>query len=483
MVALLAFSIGVGATIVAVQFLRPHTTVVLPTNPKPLTNWFAGDVHTHAVGDASLLEHPACERDQGKPLVEDACADRVVELMLHAASRNGLDWLILSEHGPWLGVRDLAHIRDYDPKQGQTAWRLIRDAADLQSVSFGIRALMGEELGSAPPFSSSGHFNAYQIDDYIPHDTSAVADAAYIQAVADAGGWGGINHPFLGANTWDCWFPTSTWVSNPAGIPARPCPTSASDFASTPFRESSTGALAAMEILNGRSFPVPGVLEQWDLLLQQGYRVWAVGGSDAHVLSRGFDSWRHGVEGFLGGQAFVGSSKTFVYVPAEQYSEPAEGYDSTDPSDPIRSGILDGRTVASNGGFAMAQIANVLPGGSVEVPPGEVTVEVGVVWQREFTPSGDQPTSIRVVVSQFGPQCAEFACEISAETECLTEPCVAGRDPLQVSPLDGEHETAVIPVSLPEDWVRGYVRVEVLGAPNEGAPSIGAFVSPIFLER
>jgi hypothetical protein len=80
--------------------------------------------------------------------------------------------------------------------------------------------------------------------------------------------------------------------------------------------------------------------------------------------------------------------------PAEQYSEPAEGYDSTDPSDPIRSGILDGRTVASNGGFAMAQIANVLPRGSVEVPPGEVTVEVRVCG----SPNSRSPAGRRLAV-------------------------------------------------------------------------------------
>ena len=238
-----------------------------------------------------------------------------------------------------------------------------------------------------------------------------------------------------------------------------------------------------MEVLNGRSFPLPGVLDQWDQLLQQGYRVWGVGGSDAHVLSRGFDSWKHGVEGRLGGEVFVGSSQTFVYVPKDRYAAPTDGYDSTDPSDPIREGIQLGRTVASNGGFATAQVVDALPGGSIQVPEGEVRVEVSVTWQRDFTPGGDSPTSIRIVLSQYGPQCAEFACEMIVRTECLAEPCIAGSELLQASELDGTHDSAVIPVTLPADWVRAYVRVEVLGAPNEGAPSIGAFVSPIYLVR
>ena len=485
MVALVAFLIGAGLTFVGIWILNPGTPVVpAPTRVKALENWHVGDVHTHAVGDAPLIDHPACARPRGEALPEQACAAQVVRLMLRAATANGLEWLILSEHGPWLGVRGLTHIGHYDPEQGRTEWDEIRAAAEEESVAFGIRALMGEELGSAPPFSSSGHFNAYQIDEYVPNDTAAVPDASYIQDVAEAGGWGGINHPFLGANAWDCWFPTSTWVSNLLGLQRKVCTIGASDFAPNPFLDAtSREALAAMEILNGSALPLPGVLPQWDQLLQQGYRVWAVGGSDAHVLSRGFDSWKHGVDGQLGGQVHVGSSKTFVYVPTGQYAEPVDGYDSTDPADPIRNGIRLGRTVASNGGFAMAQIANTLPGSSVSVPEGEVNVEVSVVWQRDFTTDGDPPSSIRVVSSQYGPRCMEQPCEIAATTGCVTRPCVAGTEPLDVTSLDSDHDQAVVSVVLPEDWARAYLRVEVLGGSNEGSPTTGAYVSPIFLER
>jgi hypothetical protein len=483
---LLGVGLGVGGTLTVLWITGAFETVeavVEVEAPRPLKDWTTGDVHTHAVGDAPLVDHPGCRRPNGQELTSSDCARQLVELMLEAAQRNGLDWLILSEHGPWLGVPGLTRIGKYDFDQAQRHWNLIRTAANDLSVLAGVRALMGEELGSAPPFSFTGHFNAYQIDDYVRNTTAAVADTKYIEAVSDGGGFGGINHPFQGGNGWDCWYPSSTWASNPLGFPRHGCEFGASDFAPTPFDDDlGRGGLVAMEITNGGVFPPPGTVEQWDALLQQGYRIWAVGASDAHTLSRGADSWAHGIKGRLGGERRLGSSRTFVFVP--DYPKPAEGYDSTDQEDPIRHAIVAGRTVASNAGFATAQVADALPGGTLKVAEtGDVAIEVLVRWETEFTPGGRGPNSIRLVLSQYGPECATIRCEQIVDARCIADGCVPGEERLTPSMVGAEHEQVLTSVILPDGWNRAYVRVEVLEGESEQPPRYGAFASPVFVER
>jgi hypothetical protein len=333
------------------------------------------------------------------------------------------------------------------------------------SVATEIRALMGEELGSAPPISFRGHFNAYYTPDYIRNTTKEVPDSDYIQAVEDSGGWGGINHPHVGGNQWRCWYPA----------PDRGCPQGAADFAAPALAPTaSTPSLVAIELTNGGRFPPPETLAQWDEYLRQGYAVWAVGASDAHTLSRGVDTISH-----IKGQPEenkLGSSKTFVYVP--EYAPPGEGYSSTDPDDPVRRAIATGRTVASNGGFAVAEVttdqaSNVLPGGTVNMPTeGEVPIVVVVGWEQNFSGS-DPPESVRIVFSQVGEQCRDhLVCESRVRTLTPTAEQIE----------QGRLEEQVI---LPVGWTAAYIRVEVLGTfeVQDVARPIGAFVSPVFINR
>jgi hypothetical protein len=238
-----------------------------------------------------------------------------------------------------------------------------------------------------------------------------------------------------------------------------------------------------MEITNGGVFPPLGTLEQFDRLLAEGFAVAAVGGSDAHTLSRAADTWEHGTRGILGGEAGVGRSNTSAFI--SEYQDPAPGYDSRDPNDPVRLAILSGATVASNAGFATAQIAGTVPGSSVTVDgDGDIAIEVLATWQREFTPLGGGPDSIRVILGQFGQECASGACSQVITTGCLESNCAPGIvQDLTVEDLEnGIHQQATITVLMPAEWDRAYLRVEVLESESD-TPRFGAFTSPWFLGR
>jgi len=125
------------------------------------------------------------------------CARKLVGLILEPAVRNDVEWLVLAEHGPWLGGDNPG---TYSEARGRENWNLIRAAADDLSFERGVRALLGEELGTAAGVGAAGHFSAYYIDDYVENGPFDRTEVKY----AEAGGWGAINHPDTGS-TWDCW--------------------------------------------------------------------------------------------------------------------------------------------------------------------------------------------------------------------------------------------------------------------------------------
>ncbi|HYO60736.1 MAG TPA: hypothetical protein VEU29_02435, partial [Actinomycetota bacterium] len=220
-------------------------------------------------------------------------------------------------------------------------------------------------------------------------------------------------------------------------------------------------AFRAIELTNGGRFPTKETLAMWDELLVQGYEVWGVGGSDAHSRSVDVRDLLHGGPG-LANLGKIGVSRTYAFVPEDL--APVEGYDATDPDDPVRRAIYSGGVVASNGPRALAVIGDAGPGETATIPPGEVTVQVGILWPLAFSSEHPHPDRVRLTYSKIAPGCGD-ACPRALVVE---------RD----APADSHVMT--VPLALPAEWERAYVRVEVVA--DDDKP-LGAFVSPIFIER
>ncbi|HEX2196983.1 MAG TPA: hypothetical protein VHJ76_08675 [Actinomycetota bacterium] len=406
--------------------------------------WKMGDVHVHASGDHGLFRHADCLEP---PEVEDLeCARRLVQKTAEAAVASKARWVILVEHGAWVSYRGPLFDPECDLDKGTSEWDQLRAAAEEVSPASGVRMLMGEELGTSGS-SFDGHFSAYSIPEYVPNCIDAVPDIEYVQGVDDVAGWGAINHPFGGGNKWDCWYPGSRCDGGAVAF-AEP---SASDVA----------AFRAIELSNGGKFPDEKTLARWDELLVQGYRIWGVGGSDAHTRSKRPQDVVHGGPGYPN-IGKIGASRTHVYVPEDV--TPVEGFDATDADDPVRQAIYSGRVVASNGPRALAVIHDVLPGETKTIPAGDVTVLVGIRWPERFSEEHVDPATVRVVYSKIAPDCGD-ACPL---------PLVIQRDAV----TDANEMT--VPIVLKAEWEEVYVRVEVVSG---GKKPVGAFVSPIFVNR
>jgi hypothetical protein len=453
-----AGGVGIAIGFAAARILQPDAELSPGAGrgepPPPLTDWAVGDVHVHAAGDRNLIDHPDCKVDEpadsDEYLPPDECAEQLVRITLGAARDNEADWIILVEHGAWLGFKSLTN---YDPDQGTSEWNDLKVAANELSPRFGVRTLMGEELGTAGA-SFAGHSSAYQIDDYVPNSYRRVPDSEYVQNVDRTGGWGSVNHPFEGGNAWDCWYPRD----------GRRCGLGAVGFAERLGTPKDLAAFRALELTNGGDFARAETVAKWDELLVQGYKVWPVGGSDAHTRSRTTGSLVH----LFTGQPNIGKilrSRTFVYV-GETDVAPQEGFDSTDEADPIRSAIYDGRVVASNGPFAAATLNGALPGSTVEIADGgDVQLTLNLRWPEQFTSKELDPREIRVVLAEIQPGCSE-ACQPDSIESFV--PAADAND--QVLQLD-----------YPASMDSGYVRVEVIG--RAGDRELGAFVAPIFVVR
>jgi hypothetical protein len=428
----------------------PEPRVQPPPTDLTFAGWHLGDVHTHAAGDFDLVDHAECEVKGGGFLPPPDCARSLVGEVLSAAHENGVQWVILVEHGPWLGLDNFPH---YDPDEGGLEWSMIEEAADSLATKYGVRALMGEELGTAV-LGTPGHFSAYQTNTYIPNDISRTRDVHYVEKVAKAGGWGAINHPYSGGNTWDCWYESSLAGCSPgaAGLAER---LDGSQTLPVAFR--------ALEITNGGDFPKTETLDRWDELLVQGLKVWPVGGSDAHTRSRTLNNivdFRLGVPTI----AKVGVSRTFAFVEGD--IGPTDGFRSTDADDPIRTSIFEGHTVASNGPLAVAGVGDVIPGGTVSIPVTSHQITLDIRWAEPFSAEQQTPSEVRVIYS-------------ATHAGCLPDLCIPDFQ-LTFTPAPGQHALA-LPLSIPSAWRSGYIRVEVRG--DDGDERLGAFTSPIFIRR
>jgi hypothetical protein len=398
-------------------------------------DWHFGDVHAHAAGDDNLKIHPECE---GQRLNEAACAQYLVKDVLTRAERSESDWVVFTEHGPWLGFQRQNSVELYDRAQAERGWNLIKGELDRQSRT-GIRGLMGQEMGTAAPactvidgkaagnFRSPGHFNVFSTPSFIDNsmmDCNETGANGYAAKPASRGAWGGINHPDNedGGSRWHCYGSEFDRNGVPHGVESQPqllrsrtCPLGVDQYAArTP---ESDATFRTLEVINGGNLPSAKTLGVWDMFLQNDFKIAAVGGGDGHTAPReakGSDirdcllkMFRiispatlgecvdEGAPEKVANHGKVGASgRTLAGYPSTQQTVTPGSYDSANEEDPARQAIRTGRTVATNGPEVTAQVAGAYPGSSVDVVAGR-KVPVRVDWVPTFQTVGDPPRDQR----------------------------------------------------------------------------------------
>lgn len=419
------------------------------------SQWRAGDVHVHAAGDSDLKRHPRC-KNAGTFLKPEECARETVRIIATAAQRAGLEWVILSEHGNWLGG-----VLRYDHDDGQQEWSLLRDASQSWSATSGPRLLLGQEQAS---YRYGAHFNTYLQTGLLPQPASDGDEVGFIERAAAAGAWGGINHPDDPRAPWSCWDGfegkalKERTCRKDAGVSGNPPLAEAYAERWTPdggLKAPSRGAtLRAVELTNGGALPSDQTLATWDSLLRKGYLIWATGGSDAHTVSRS-----HAIR--KPAEDKMGRSVTYAFI--EEDFAGGDDFDAADPDDPVRRAIFDGRTIASTGLLAIPMLEGRMPGEAID-PGGDTTLELTVHLQTKDA----QPGTITVVAAAL-----DGACRIS---------CKPGRVTRAITQQEWSAGKVLITIDVPSDVVRQYVRVEAT-ATRPGGASIGAWSSPIYIQR
>jgi hypothetical protein len=460
------------AAVVALSWLAGTGPAAAQTGgPLDADSWKAGDVHVHASGDSSLLTNRLCRDndviDDPVPQSQEsaqakACAEYLVDQIGRAASKAGLKWVVLAEHGPWLGLKRYdppLGIPTFDAAFGRTSWRLIRDSANRIAPPNKVRMLMGEELGSSPPATWSGHFSTYYTPDYIVNSHTDNKEWQYIERVRDAGGWGAINHPASGGNTWGCWTRSA-------------CDRGTIEFPSQ---------VKAMEIFTGNETVKREALVRWEQMLRYGLRVGIVGGSDVHTSRRPAEqlgSQQPGNHGEIGAD---GRARTYIYRP--DLGNPNAKFDSDSPTEPVRDALKHGRTIASDG----PKIALALDG----APPSDATLPsasgaytLTVRWDPN---SRFKINSLRIIMGEVvGERCVTDRCE--SASECAHSGCAIWRELAGVKPSAGEHTVAIRPVELYARQIGScleapatFLRVEARFDKSGSSRTFSAYSSPFYL--
>lgn len=429
----------------------PGTSV---NRPPDWAEWHPGDVHVHAAGDTHLGIHPQCPGDN---FPESLCAFHLANNVLERAKRFGAEWLIFTEHAPWLGFQRDNDVELYDHEQGEAQWEMIKDWLDTLSTP-DIRGLMGAELGTAAPactsvnaslefewtcrpipvfpfvfcafeprvrnfkLQSPGHYGVYSTPGFIDNsmvDCNETGENGYVDDAYDMGAWGGINHPDNadGGSPWWC-YASEVVDGDLRGREEQPqlgfrrfdrCPLGLDRYGvETP---NAYGAFRSMEIISGHNLPSAKTLGIWDMFLQNGFRVAAVGGGDGHTAPRKQDLAAAAIclarlhPDFPGPRPSIGecvdagsapgdpnhnksggSGRTLAHYPDMPVGGPL--FDSTNPSDPARLAIRHGRTVATNGPTATAQVKGGFPGATVAVGD-DAPFALRVNWRGSWTAVGD----------------------------------------------------------------------------------------------
>ena len=301
------------------------------------------------------------------------------------------------------------------------------------SNSANLALLWGLELGTSAPacasptggilpwvdgpvIDSPGHYGVYYTPNFIDDgifDCSETGSNGYVGDTADLGGFGGINHPRNpdGGSRWHCWNTVQRngvvegAETSPILFGNQRCARGIDNYAAAAATDSS--AFRSMEIISGDNLPQKTTLSRWDAMLQNRYRVAAVAGGDGHTAARKQDlgnaasclySQAPGESAAAYFACFIdkggkvkgtsvgkigGSGRTMVAVPKASLATAGV----SDPSNPVRSAIKSGATIATNGPRVLARIGTVLPGSSANAPTG--TVRLRVDWQADFKHAGD----------------------------------------------------------------------------------------------
>lgn len=532
---------------------------VLPGDvPEPMPvrqaapEWVAGDAHVHAAGDSGLQPHVRCQGVSGGL---DGCAEHLVRETLQRAKDNGARWVIFTEHGPWLGIKPTDKTAcappfgwpcktvpwiEHDTGQARRQWARITAAARRLSQEYGVRALMGQELGTAGHITilvsylehlpsqlkswypgdcagvEAGHFGVYYTPFGLLDDTAFDCnESRYLRTVDEGAAWGAVNHPDNedGGSRWFCWNEgdvspkDNTW--NPDSGGGARCATGVYEH---------PDEVQAIEIVSDQNMPSDISLRHLDALLLQGRQVALTGGGDAHTaapepqLSNNVrvGSLRiplpPGISQEPGNDAKVGLSGR-TYVPGDTI-EPGDVFSPTDPDDPVRQAIKRGHTVASTGPLGLPTIGRKVPGDIVNVTGGAVTVRVDFrearVVQGDLAHPGERQRTREVTVNGSGRR--ERASRINvvigrsgacrpgrnaAGSRCLADPDNRRVIRHEVTEAEREQGYAEISVPVPATLTQGFLRTETLFAPTERDERFqdgtryahGAFASPFHLRQ
>jgi hypothetical protein len=154
-----------------------------------------------------------------------------VEEQAQAAKNAGLSWVIITDHEEMMDAGDWNNAK--------------QDCEDAEMIT-GIKVMLGEEVGSVDPFSSQGHYLAYDINSYVDADNNC---QDMIDDVNSQGGFGYIAHPFNPPDDWADW--------------------------------SATG-YTGLEIMNGPTAQASAINKWTEILEDPSARIFAIGNSDAH---------------------------------------------------------------------------------------------------------------------------------------------------------------------------------------------------------
>jgi von Willebrand factor type A domain-containing protein len=470
-------------------------TVSGGSDPLDVTAWAPGDVHVHSAGDTSLRDNLLCRQNvagfpkSGKGTVtttqEQACATYLVDRTLKSAKGHGLKWVILSEHGVWLGVQapgaDYKDYLKYSEPEARSEWNMIRQTASGRAAPDGVRALIGEEIGSAPPATTSGHFSTYSALDYIKDGPTDNSEGKFLQSVKAASAWGAINHPGTGS-TWGCWFTSDQKpIYDRRG---RPIGTECSDGIAADYPDQ----VKALEVYTGSGQPIGDVLDRWDGLLNRGLKVAAVGGGDTHSVKRcglddvvksckvlelvpgpyGFPVWRWNVkypgdqiDGSTDALGTDGRARTWVLAGG---LTPAAGFAANDANDPVRLALKSGMTLASNGPVAGVALDGKAPTSDAYLPYSAGGHKLEVTWNpsqpKASGASGSygRATKVRLVIGQivdgkFKADCGN-ARNPYRQSDCTTTNIVL--DSKHNAPITTSANLEKLSFSVPQSWFKTF---------------------------
>ena len=463
------------------------------------SDWHLGDVHAHASGDSALDENKRCDKalklPWGQRSAED-CATHVMNLMFDRAETNGAEWVIFTEHGAWLGYDR----GTYNHGQAVDFHGFLREAANDVSRERGtVAGLIGQEVGSAAPFPCTparGHFGVYGAGAVVRNSLWDCNEVRYLREMEEVDAWGAINHPFNGS-VWNCWYNDDD-ILGPTN-----CEAGAVDYAEG-LREvigpmSNDQVTTGLEIVTSNDLPTAQLEDQWDRILQDGYRLGATGGADSHSVEKTLKNiyWGGG-EGNHG--RLAATARTYAYHDGS--IRPSSGFRSDDSAHPIRRALSNGRSIASNGPLYIPQVNGNFPddgsvfGGDPEFTGN--TVRVRVDWPTSGTflalaegayaadPSPEDrlrfahaPETLEVVVGR-----------VQNPNTCAgapREPCPSGivKQTHVVTSTDLANGYATVEVPVDPSWDNIFVRTSGAQTESDGEHTygFGAYSSPIYLER